>query len=209
MTHKEPTPEELNIIEEVVNILAPSFKFAYYDTDDLKQEGRMFALSRLPKYDPERASLKTFLIRVVRNDFLNLRRKKFYRYEPPCTACPFYEKSKKSEGDPSCLAFEKRGDCDKWVGWGKRNEAKKSLAGTVTFETAHDISYGRNRGDLTPPLDKIENNELFNIVDFHLPLELRGDFRRLVEGARLPKYRKLKLLEVIKEIIEEEAPEYE
>jgi len=194
----EVSPEQLATIEEVVNILAPNFRFAYYDTDDLKQEGRMFALEGLHKYDKTKASLKTFLIIYLRSQFLNLRRKKYYRYEPPCTCCPFFDKKK--EGDLSCNAFTLRIECPKWNSWGARNDAKKSLAGTP--DSTSEVEKVRDAF----PLD-VENKEIFNIIDKHLPLEMRGDFRRLVEGARLPKYRRTKLVEVLQEIVTEKCPD--
>ena len=47
---KGMTEEEvLSIIESVVNVLAFNFKFGYFDLDDMKQQGRMYALEALPR----------------------------------------------------------------------------------------------------------------------------------------------------------------
>lgn len=169
--------EVLVAIEEVVNRLAPGFAFGYYDEDDLKQEGRIFAMEALPRYDSNRGtSLKTFLHNHVKNRYINLKRDKYLRPAP------------------------KNITQDKLDEWMKRNGSKRSLIDTL------DISDDRNE----PPsfesnsfTNALQNKELLHIIDVNLPVEYRGDYRCLLEDVKLPKNRRIKLVEILKEIINE------
>ena len=69
----------LTAIENVVNALARNFRFGYFDTDDMKQQGRMYALEGIPKYNPEVGPLENFLRTHIRNRFINLKRNKLTR----------------------------------------------------------------------------------------------------------------------------------
>lgn len=172
---QEISKEVLLLIDDIVNRLAPTFTFGYYDEDDLKQEGRIFAMEALPRYNPNRdTSLKTFLYNHVRNRYLNLKRDKYARPAP---------KNIKDE------------ELEKWL---KRNSSKRSLIDTL------DISDDRNE-PYSPEYDLIQHKEMLRIIDIHLPVEYRGDYRCLIEDVKLPKSRRVKILEVLKEILNEYA----
>jgi len=64
----------MEIIESIINMIAPSFTFSYYDVDDIKQEARIFALEALKRFDPEKGELRTFLLTHIKNRLINLRR---------------------------------------------------------------------------------------------------------------------------------------
>ena len=81
----------LEAIENVVNSLARNFRFGYFDTEDMKQEGRVYAIEGITKYNPKVGPLENFLRTHIRNRFINLRRNKLTRYQPPCVDCPFYD----------------------------------------------------------------------------------------------------------------------
>jgi len=169
--------EVLSIIEDIVNSLAPTFKFGYFDIDDLKQEGRIFAMEALPRYNPNRnASLRTFLQTHVRNRYINLKRNKYMRTAP------------------------KNMSEDQLEDWFKRNGNKRALLDTL------DISEGRNEpvndsGDSF--VDVMQHKEMLRIIDIHLPLEYRGDYRCILEDVKIPKNRRTKVIEILKEIINE------
>lgn len=167
--------EVLLAIEEVVNRLAPTFTFGYYDEDDLKQEGRILAMEALPRYDPNRGtSLKTFLHNHVKNRYINLKRDKYIRPAP------------------------KNVGADQLESWLKRNSVKRSLIDTL------DISDDRNEpSGIETECDSLFNKEMLRIIDMELPVEYRGDYRLLLEDVKLPKSRRLKVLEVLKEILHE------
>ncbi len=169
--------EVLLAIEEVVNRLAPTFTFGYYDEDDLKQEGRILAMEALPRYDPTRGtSLKTFLHNHVKNRYINLKRDKYLRPVP------------KNVGP------------DQLEHWLKRNSVKRSLIDTL------DISDDRNEppvGEADTVVDCMQSKEMLKLIDMKLPVEYRGDYRLLLEDVKLPKSRRLKVLEVLREILYE------
>lgn len=155
----------------------------------MKQEGRIFALEALPYYKKEKSSLKTFLTIHIRNRFLNLKRKQFSRYEPPCTSCPFYIKK-----EDKCGAFEEKQECDKYTSWLSRNMSKRNLAENSSFnDTITQNTFG----------DSIENREIFSLIDKNISIELRRDFLCILEGTPVPKYRREKVFDNIREILKE------
>lgn len=168
--------EVLGVIDDVVNRLAPSFTFGYFDVDDVKQEGRILAMDALPRYDPTRGtSLRTFLYNHVKKRYINLKRDKYMRPAP-----------KNLTGE----ALE---------AWMKRNGVKRSLVDTL------DISDDRNESSSFSSSDSfvdiLQHKELLRVIDLNLPVEHRADYRCLLEDVKLPKNRRLKILEILKEII--------
>src|SRR5690348_1481836 len=101
--------EVLEAIEKAVNALASSFTFGIYDIDDIKQQGRLYALQALAteKYDPSRP-LPNFLYAHIRNRLINLKRDKLHRNDPPCKEC--------ASGEPC----QPDGHCKKFLEWRKR-----------------------------------------------------------------------------------------
>jgi RNA polymerase sigma factor (sigma-70 family) len=165
--------EVLAIIDEVVKGLAHSFAFGYYDSDDLYQEGRIFAIEALHLYDATRgASLKTFLHNRVKQRFINLRRNKYYRPIPDNI----------SE--------------DKLERLVKRNNIKRSLIDVSDIEEDSIEQFSETT-------DSIQQKELFKFIDKHLPVELRADYRCILEEVKIPKHRKIKVLEVLREMLNE------
>ncbi len=160
--------EVLRIIDEVVKGLSASFAFAYYDKEDLQQEGRIYAMETLPDYDSTKgASLKTFLYRYVKLRFINIRRNKYQR--------PI----------PANISEEKLENLI------KRNAVKRSLLETTDI---HDDDKAFESSD------SAEQNELFKIIDKKLPVELRSDYRCILEDVRIPKHRREKVMQALKEI---------
>jgi DNA-directed RNA polymerase specialized sigma24 family protein len=167
--------EVLAIIDEVVKVLAPSFKFGYYDIDDLEQEGRILAIDALSRYKSDKgASLKTFLYNHVKKRFINLKRDKHFRPAP------------------------KNISEEKLQVWLKKNSCRRSLIDTV------DIS--DNKNNPTVEQDQVENihlKEISSIIDLHLPVEFRADYRCILEDVRIPKSRRIKVLCILKDILNE------
>ena len=169
--------EVLLAIDEVVDRLAPTFTFGYYDIDDLKQEGRIYAMEALPRYKSNRGtSLRTFLHNHVRNRYLNLKRDKYARPAP------------------------KNVSSDELECWLKRNSGKRSLIDTL------DISDDRNEppdSDADSFVGAMQQKEMLRIIDMELPMQFRGDYRRLLEDVKLPKARRLLVLEALRSILNE------
>jgi hypothetical protein len=125
--------EVLHIIDRAVAYLAPSFKFGYFDIDDMKQEGTIFCLEALDSFNFKKSSqedvgdaLLTFLKTHVRWRFLNMRRKSLTRLEPPLCDCKLCE-----EDSPNRL------DCKKYSNWVQRNMAKRSLMEPFDVDEVH------------------------------------------------------------------------
>tara|TARA_R110000824_G_scaffold9415_10_gene42212 strand:- start:24674 stop:25285 length:612 start_codon:yes stop_codon:yes gene_type:complete len=194
--------EVLSIIESVVNVLAFNFKFGYFDLDDMKQQGRMYALEALPRYKPEIGNLYNFLRSHVRNRFLNLQRDKLSRHQPPCPSCPFYDPEYKQSKN-MCSAFEDKMECDKYTGWEKRNGAKRSLAEPLDISSIRDENEKNMRSNTDVPALVIRA-ELMGIIDKNLPVSLRADFKKMMEDVSVGKQKRDKVINAIREILEED-----
>tara|TARA_R110000751_G_scaffold56608_3_gene120629 strand:- start:424 stop:1056 length:633 start_codon:yes stop_codon:yes gene_type:complete len=193
--------EVVDIVNGILKTLSYSFRFGYFDLDDIKQQGWIYAIEGFPKYDPKKGPLENFLRSHIRNRFLNLKRDKLSRHTPPCPSCPFF--------DPNCLksknkcaAFEDKRECDKWSGWEDRNMAKKNLVQPLDITNIRDENE-KNMKKFTDVHEQTVKSELFSIIDRNLPVNLRSDFRKIMEGVHIPKPRRLKIEEYIRNIIEE------
>ena len=199
---KGMTEEEvLSVIESVVNILAYNFKFGYFDLDDMKQQGRLYALEALPRFKPERGNLHNFLRSHVRNRFLNLHRDKLSRHQPPCPSCPFYD-PEYNQSTNMCAAFVDKMECDKYAGWEKRNGAKRNLIEPLDISTIRDEKENNMRSKMDVP-SLVIKAELMDMIDRKLPVALRADFKRMMDDVSIGKQRRDKVLTAIREILED------
>ncbi len=188
--------EVLECIQRAVNGLVSNFHFGYFDEDDLRQEGFIFACEALPRFDPNNAKgcgLTNFLRIHVRNKFLNLRRDKFHRNSPPCLVCPF------QVADNVCSEFEDSIECSKWIGWNVRNQAKRSLVESCDASKVTHIAPIEESDVCT----RLSHAELLRCVSNKIPLALRADYCRLLEGARLSKPRREIVVAAVRVIAEE------
>lgn len=186
--------EILCIINRIVSKLAPLFRFGSYETEDIKQEGRLCALLALEKFDPLAnpkiiqiaAKLEAFLFTHVRNRLINLKRYRLGRYKPPCESCQVCKKG-------VCQVCDDINECPKVQKWKQRNSVKKNLAENSGLEDTQQMDYDKQN----------LRREFMEIIDKSLPVAFRADYRRLIEGNKLPKQRYLKLIEIIKETLYE------
>lgn len=182
--------EVLAAIDKVVNILAPTFVFGYFDVEDLKQEGRFFALEVLEKerYDPSRP-LENFLYTHIRNQFINLQRKLQRRNDPPCAAC--------HRGD-ICGPDGRR--CDKYESWYRRNQSKANLLKPLDITNISDANERRSRCESSSESD-VEVAEMLALVDEKLPVELRATYNQMRDGVKVPKGRRVQVENAVREIL--------
>ena len=187
--------EVLHIIDRAVAYLAPSFKFGYFDIDDMKQEGTIFCLEALDSFNFKKScqddvgdALLTFLKTHVRWRFLNMRRKSLTRLEPPLCECELCR-----EDSPNRL------DCKKYSNWVRRNMAKRSLMEPFDVDEIHtrDISFVSNFNE------KLLSTDIINILNQYIPASIRADYRRFIDGVKLPKNKREFLIENIKKILAE------
>jgi RNA polymerase sigma factor (sigma-70 family) len=175
--------EFLSTVSNICNVLAPIYKFGYYDIEDIKQEGFIFAYDVVDKFDPSRGSLNNFLTTRIKNMLINLRRDKLTRKQSPCLNC------QKCEDERDKL------NCMKYMKWKLRNNAKQNLMECTDYE--FDIS------DDTPLLSDMMKKELVQLIDRELPVELRSDYKKLIEGNKLSKCKHIRLVNMIKDILKE------
>ena len=167
------------ICEEVITMLAEKFKFGHYETDDIKQESWIFVLDGLKKYDPTRGTtLKTFLVTHLRNRLISLRRDKWYRPEPKKMSDERREK------------------------WRQRNALKKNLAQPFSIEDMRGVRHENTHTE--DFVESIQRAEIFDLIDRELPVEFRRDFMFFLDDVPLPKPRRDKLIEQIREILNAE-----
>lgn len=199
---KGMTEEEvLGVIDRVVNILAFNFKFGYFDIDDMKQQGRMYAIEAMPRYKPDVGNLYNFLRSHIRNRFLNLHRDKLSRHQPPCQGCPFHDPNLQQSTN-KCTAFADRLECDKFAGWEKRNGAKRSLVEPLDIAGVRDEREKNMRSDVDIPAIVIRA-EMMHLIDRELPVAIRSDFKKMMEDISVSKQRRDKVISAIKKIIED------
>ncbi len=79
--------------------------------------------------------------------------------------------------------------------WNKKHSVKKNLVDAI----AGDL----DEQPLNSVNEELDIKEMRKLIDGSLPVELRGDYQRLVDGVKLPKHRKVKVLNSLKEILNE------
>lgn len=177
--------EFLQVMGVITNTVKDSYAFGYYGSDDISQECYVFALEALPKYNIDKGSLFTFLNTHIKNRLLNLRRNKLIRPQLPCLDCHI------------CQTEEERMRCQKYTKWKQRNDLKRSL---MESSELNDFDVGDNNTDISSFL---LNTELMCLIDKHLPISLRSDYRRFLEGSKLSKKKRICLLNTINGILQD------
>lgn len=74
----EITESGMATITSVIDRMAGSYKFGYYEVEDMKQEAFIHAMDAWEKWDRERP-FQNFLAKHIKNRLLDLRRNKYKR----------------------------------------------------------------------------------------------------------------------------------
>lgn len=174
-------------IDNVVNRLARKFVFGYFDKEEIKQYGRLFAWEAMPKYDNKRP-LENFLWTHVHHRLCNLKRNKYERLSKPCA---------------KCAARSDKSLCDKCEKSQRRNGTKKNLMCTIGIEeTAMEgESNMYTSGNI---LEEIANRETLQIIDSRISEEARPIYIKLKNGIKISKAERKLLLDEIHDIISED-----
>lgn len=176
--------EFVAIVDKIMDYLAPLFTFGYYGVDDIRQEGFLYAVEALSRYDKTKAaSLDRFLFTHIRNRLLNLKRNKLSRPNP-CVGCEVSD----------CQEH-----CDKYKKWYRINSVKKEL----TSPNFYEVGGAEGGEDI---VEKYCQVECLNIIDRELPLPYRKDFLRLIEGDTLQTFRRDRLYIEIKKVMAQHYP---
>lgn len=182
----------LEAIEKVVNVLAPSFVFGYFQLEDIQQQSRLFALKVLEKgkYDPSRP-LENFLYTGVYRLLLNLQRDKLKRNEPPCKKC--------HKGESCEDAYDGQ-RCERYNAWVTRNQAKANLLRPLDLNHISDEKERRTR--LASSVhEEVEIDEILKRIDVELPVELRSAYLQMRAGVSVPRAKRQQVEAAVKLIL--------
>jgi DNA-directed RNA polymerase specialized sigma24 family protein len=182
----------LAAIEKVVNILAPSFRFGYFDIHDIKQEARIFGMQGMEKYDEARP-LENFLYSHIKNRLINFKRDKFRRNDPPCPSC--------HNAIAGATSHEDGQYCDKYITWRDRNLAKQNIMNPLDLSNICDEKESRTRMP-SSVVEDVERSELLKRIDDELPVELRATYLQMRDGASVPKPKRLEVERAILNILQ-------
>jgi hypothetical protein len=184
--------EFLQVLENISNRLANKFKFAYHNTEDMKQQAAIFALEGLENYDRSRP-LENFLWTHVRNRLFNFKRNNYQRPDKPCYSCPFFDAAYKNSTN-QCEKYVNKNDCELYKNWTDRNEAKKNIIQPGSIGESNHLAPSNT--------DSVENKELIDFLDTFVQLEYRENYLKLKHGIKLNKSDLKKLQSHIQNLME-------
>lgn len=187
MTKNYNDEELIKVVNKIANKLANIYKFGYHELEDMKQQAWQIALEGLKDYDGDRP-LENFLWTHIRNRLYNFKRDNYFRPEKPCDKCPLLVNG-------VCTKFQDRLECDLYARWEKRSEKRKSLMSAVEY---NDESYSDE-----DVVSKLHKQQIFEKVDYYMPVELREYWIRFLHGLKLNKNKRDQLLLEITLILKE------
>lgn len=179
--------EVMTAMNKAVALLAQTFAFGYYDSDDIRQEAYILGLEALPRYDPGRP-LENFLYSHIKNRLINFKRDKYHRTDPPCKICA--EHGRHPNGEV----------CAKYTAWKRRNASKQNLMRPLDIQNLSDENEKSIRHSHNI-VDEASLLEAKALVDQHLPVELRSIYLRIQAGESIPKAKRAKLEEFLRDLI--------
>jgi len=160
-------PETMEVIQKIMNRLAPKFTFGHYGVDDIKQEIFLLAVEGLDKYDSTRGAVSTYLYYYVYSRIKNFKRNKFHRKEYQCSKC--------NCTDPNCDKCIKR----RW------NTERK-----IDLLEAKEAQYIADDSRLIEHHDYLEDlaiKELQGMINQELPVSMRENYLRMIDGLYVQK----------------------
>ena len=184
--HNLTEKEVMRAMDKAIALLAQTFVFGYFDSDDIRQEAYIFGLEALPRYDPNRP-LENFLYSHIRNRLINFKRDKYHRTDPPCKICA--EHGKHTDGST----------CPKYLAWKRRNASKQNLMRPQDIQTADDSDKSLKMKQSV--VDDANILECVKLIDLHLDVELRSTYIRMKYGESVPKTKRVKVENAIREIL--------
>ena len=174
-------------MNKAVALLAQTFSFGYFDSDDIRQEAYIFGLEALPRYDPNRP-LENFLYSHIRNRLINFKRDKYHRTDPRCKICA--EHGKHPDGSV----------CTKYAAWKKRNSSKQNLMRPLDIQNLSDENEKSVRHSHNI-IDEATLTEARDLIDKNLSVELRSIYLRIKAGESVPKAKRVKLEIALRDLI--------
>ena len=178
--------EVIEAMNKAIALLAQTFTFGYFDSDDIRQEAYIFGLEALVRYDPSRP-LENFLYSHIKNRLINFKRDKYHRTDPPCKICAEY--GKHPDGST----------CTKYLTWKKRNSSKQNLMRPLDIQNLSDENEKSVRHSHNI-IDEATLAEVRAVIDSNLSVELRSIYLRIKAGESVPKAKRVKLENALKEL---------
>lgn len=196
---KQPSQEQLDVIEKIVTRIAKKHVFGYFDYEDIQQEARIIALDGLTRYDG-RGPLENFLAVHIKNRLITFRRNNFQR-DKPCVGCPLYDPCLKLSSN-QCEGYLDKMDCKEYKNWFNRTEKKKNIINPVSIDNVSDEheSGMRDESDFTV---KIENREILSYIEERIPNKYRPDYIKMKSGVKITRVKLSNIQEIIKGILED------
>jgi len=185
--HDLTEEQVMTAMNKAVALLAQTFSFGYFDSDDIRQEAYIFGLEALSRYDPSRP-LENFLYSHIKNRLINFKRDKYHRTDPPCKICA--EHGKHPDGSV----------CTKYIAWKKRNSSKQNLMRPLDIQNLSDENEKSVRQSHNI-IDEATLTEARNLIDEHLSVELRSVYLRIRAGESVPKAKRVKLENALRDLI--------
>ncbi len=179
--------EFVGIADKIVCLLASKFKFGYFDVDDIKQYGRLYAWQALDSYDASRP-LENFLYTHIKNRLINLKRDKYSRNDPPCKTCA--AGNLHNDGN----------HCSRHLKWLKRNTTKKNILIPLDIDNISHDRESRTRVE-SSVLEDVACDELLQIIDRKLPIELRATYLQMRDGVHVPKNKRQEVENAVLDIL--------
>lgn len=185
-------------MKKVAKAASYKFQFGYFRPEDIEQEAYILCIQALEKYDGVRP-LENFLRVHVKRRLCNLKRDKYERRKP-CFTCPLKAYIKNTD---SCTKYQNKDDCSLYSNWVYRNEAKKNLMNTVSWDNTDDTEEKDMHYD-DEVLDGMAMRELVQLIDSNIStIEIRKDWIKMKSGIKIPKHKRLKVKEEIARIMME------
>lgn len=175
----------LKTIQKIAKQVSSRYSFAYYDKEDIEQEAFILALEGLESYSPQKGSLENFLYRHITNRLNNFIRDNYYRKDYKCPYC-----NNEDVNCENCIARK------------QKMETRKNLLSPLDIDRVNSNSE-KNMSVEYNPLEELELNEVFLIINKELDIPLRVDYLKMLEGVYVQKSRREQIENRILEILSE------
>lgn len=174
-------PEIFSIVDRVCKDICKRFTFDSYDEDDIYQESILICEDIINKYDGERP-LENFLRVSLKNRLMNFKRDNTTYYKFVCPEC----------NNKNCK------NCEYCIKYRIVYEIKKNINSPLNIDEIEDEQLQYNNID-----EYIEYSELHQLINFHLPIEMRADYLRIMSGVYINKSRRDEIISRITDILKQ------
>jgi DNA-directed RNA polymerase specialized sigma24 family protein len=170
----------IDLIYKIIDNIGKRYTFGHFDINDIKQEAIFLAVDGLENYNPEH-SLESFLYVHLRNRLYSFRRNKYHRGTIDCRYC----------GNEGCQKCERRH---------LRMDSKKNIIEPIST-TDKEYQFESSVTTQEQPYHEAIIAESVDLIDKHLPMELRPYYLRMLDGGTVAAVKRREVEKVIVEIL--------